>query len=112
MRDLGSGRFDGEALFKSMTEADNNPVEGVNGQTAQLTSRYQDTVPEALVQNYEDAGLTAGMDDCAFQGVDTAFFDSIMRGLDNVHSSGIWNDSPSSKRYNNALLIPNVLGPN
>ncbi|KAJ5909814.1 hypothetical protein N7504_004457 [Penicillium tannophilum] len=94
VRDLDPGGFDREALFKSMTEADNNPVDGVNGQIAQLTSRYQDTVSEALVQNYEDPGLTAGMDDWAFQGVDTAFFDSIMRGLDNVHSSEIWNDSP------------------
>lgn len=94
VRDLGSGRFDGNAFFRSMTEADNNSIDSVNGQPAQLTSRYQDTVSETLMPIYEDPGLTAGMDDWAFQGVDTAFFDSIMKGLDNVHSSETWHNSP------------------
>ncbi|KOS44875.1 hypothetical protein ACN38_g4230 [Penicillium nordicum] len=85
--DIGSGRFDGNEFPKSMTEADCNSIDSVNSPPAQLTSRYQDTVSDALLQNYQDPGLTAGVDDWAFQGVDMAFFDSIMRGLDNGNSS-------------------------
>ncbi|KAJ5549107.1 hypothetical protein N7513_006341 [Penicillium frequentans] len=94
VRDLSFGRLDGNALLRSMTEAENNSVDSVNGQPAQLTFRYQDTVSETLMHGNQDPELTAGMDEWAFQGVDTAFFDSIMRGLDNVHSSEIWHDSP------------------
>lgn len=87
VRELGSGRFDGNPFPRSMTEEDYNSIGSVNGPPAQLTSRYQDTVPDTLLQNYQDPGLTAGVDDWAFQGVDMAFFDSIMRGLDNGNSS-------------------------
>ncbi|KAJ5761826.1 uncharacterized protein N7511_005208 [Penicillium nucicola] len=86
VRDLGSGRSDGNSFPSSMAEADYNSVNCVNGPPAQLTSRYQDTVSDTLLQNYQDPGLTAGVDDWAFQGVDMAFFDSIMRGLDNGNS--------------------------
>lgn len=85
--DIGSGPFDGTAFPRSIPEADYNSIGGVNGPPAQLTSRYQDTVSDALLQNYQDPGLTAGVDDWAFQGVDMAFFDSIMRGLDNGNGS-------------------------
>ncbi|KAJ5862948.1 hypothetical protein N7455_007016 [Penicillium solitum] len=87
VRDLGSGRFDGTAFPRPMTEAEYNSINSANGPSAQLKSRYQDTVSGALLQNYQDPGLTAGVDDWAFQGVDMAFFDSIMRGLDNGNSS-------------------------
>jgi hypothetical protein len=93
VRDLGSGRFDGNAFPRSMTEADYHSVDSVNGPPAQLTSRYQDTVSDTLLQNYQNPGLTAGVDDWAFQGVDMAFFDSIMRGLDNGNSSETWDNS-------------------
>ncbi|KAL4985703.1 hypothetical protein BDW68DRAFT_179469 [Aspergillus falconensis] len=87
VRDLGSGCFAGNAFPRPMTETDYNSVDNVNGPPAQHTSRYQDTVSATLLQNYEDPGLTAGVDDWAFQGVDMAFFDSIIRGLDNGNSS-------------------------
>lgn len=87
VRDLGSGRFDGTTFSRSMTEAEHNSIDSGNDPSAQLMSRYQDTVSDALLQNYQDPGLTAGVDDWAFQGVDMAFFDSIMRGLDNGNNS-------------------------
>jgi hypothetical protein len=87
VRDLGSSRSDGNAFPGPMTEAHYNSVDSVNGPPAQLTSRYQDTVSDTLLQNYQDPGLTAGVDDWAFQGVDMAFFDSIMRGLETGNSS-------------------------
>lgn len=82
VRDLGSGHFDGIAFPRSMTEADYNSVDSVDSPPVQLTSRNQDTVSDVLLQNYQNPGLTAGVDDWAFQGVDMAFFDTIMRGLD------------------------------
>jgi hypothetical protein len=87
VRDLGSDRFDGNVFPTSMNEADYNSVDGVNGLPAQLTSQYQDHGSDSLLQNYQDPGLTAWLDDWAFQGVDMAFFNSIMRGLDNENSS-------------------------
>ncbi|KAJ5998784.1 hypothetical protein N7451_006594 [Penicillium sp. IBT 35674x] len=95
VRDLGSSRFDENSFLKSMTEADNNSIDTVYSQPAQLTSRYQDTVSENLVHDNQDPELTAGMDDWAFQGVDMAFFDSIMRGLNNIHSSET-NEGPNT----------------
>ncbi|CAI7576302.1 unnamed protein product [Penicillium viridicatum] len=94
VRDLSSGRFEGNASPRSMTEANYNSVDRVNGPPAQLTSHYQDTVSDTLLQNYQDPGLTAGVDDWAFQGVDMALFDSIMRGLDNGNSSETWDNGP------------------
>lgn len=38
----------------------------------------QDTVSATILQNYQDPVLSAGVDDWAFQGVDMAFFDSII----------------------------------
>ncbi|OQE14983.1 hypothetical protein PENFLA_c034G02190 [Penicillium flavigenum] len=94
VRDVGSGRFDGNAFPRSITEPDYNSVDSVNGRPAQLASRYQDVVSDTLLQNYQDPGLTAGVDDWAFQGVDMAFFGSIMRGLDNGNSSETWDNGP------------------
>ncbi|KAJ5959008.1 uncharacterized protein N7479_006158 [Penicillium vulpinum] len=93
VRDLGSGCFDGNAFPRSMAEAGYSSVDSVHGLPAQLTSRYQDTVSDTPLQNYQDPGLTAGVDDWAFQGVDMAFFDSIMRGLDNGNSLETWDHS-------------------
>ncbi|KAJ5199663.1 hypothetical protein N7472_004867 [Penicillium cf. griseofulvum] len=93
VRDLGSGRVDRNAFPRPMIEADNS-VDNVNGSPAQLISRYQDTVSDTLLQNYQDPGLTAGLDDWAFQGVDMAFFDSVMRGLDTRNSSETWDNGP------------------
>ncbi|KAJ6035734.1 hypothetical protein N7540_000013 [Penicillium herquei] len=64
------------------TEANYEPVDCVNGPSA-----YQDSVPAAPLPNYQDPGIFAEIDDWAFQGVDMAFFDSMMRGLDRQNSS-------------------------
>ncbi|KAJ5715616.1 uncharacterized protein N7483_012797 [Penicillium malachiteum] len=83
VRDLDSAiPLAGEVFCMPMTEADYGPMDVVNGLPA-----YQDPVSATLPQNYQDPGLFAGVDDWAFQGVDMAFFDSMMRGLDNEPSS-------------------------
>ncbi|CAG8295133.1 unnamed protein product [Penicillium olsonii] len=43
------------------------------------TSQYPDSVDGSVLQGLEDPLLTAGTDDWAFQGVDMAFFDNLMR---------------------------------
>ncbi|KAH7121876.1 C6 zinc finger domain-containing protein [Dactylonectria estremocensis] len=42
--------------------------------------QFQSAITDALHQQYLYPGLTAGVDDWAFQGVDMSFFDSLMRG--------------------------------
>ncbi|KAJ5671788.1 hypothetical protein N7507_000915 [Penicillium longicatenatum] len=86
VRDLSSDRFDGNAFPRSMTEADYNSIDSVNCPPVQATSPYQETISEALLRNHQDPELIAGVDDWAFQGVDMAFFDSLMRGLDSAGS--------------------------
>lgn len=66
VRDLGSGHFDGNSFPRSMIEVNYNSVDNVNVPPAQLTLRYQDTVSDTLLKNYQDPGLTAGVDDWAF----------------------------------------------
>ncbi|KAJ5917205.1 hypothetical protein N7466_010759 [Penicillium verhagenii] len=95
VRDLGSSSFNGNAFPRSMTGVDYQSVDSSSGSHEQLTSRYQDSVSETLLQSYQDPGLTARVDDWAFQGVDMAFFDSVMRGLDNGNTSQTWDNSPS-----------------
>jgi hypothetical protein len=46
----------------------------------QFTPQFPRAVDDSLQQQYLYPGLTAGADDWAFQGVDMAFFDSLMRG--------------------------------
>jgi hypothetical protein len=94
VRDLGYSRSDEYAFPRSATEADYNCVGSANGPPAQLTSRYQDTVSDSLLHSYQDPGLTAGVGDWASQGVDMAFLDSIMRGLDDGNSSETWDNGP------------------
>ncbi|KAH7121430.1 C6 zinc finger domain-containing protein [Dactylonectria macrodidyma] len=42
--------------------------------------QFPSVITDALQQQYLYPGLTAGVDDWAFQGVDMSFFDSLMRG--------------------------------
>lgn len=49
---------------------------------AAQTSQYPSIVPDDLLQQGQDPGLTAEMDDWGFQGVDMALFDSLMKGVD------------------------------
>ncbi|KAJ5982901.1 hypothetical protein N7481_005000 [Penicillium waksmanii] len=87
---FGSGRSDGNDFSRSIIESNYNSVDNMNGPSEQLASRCPGKVSDALPQNSQDPGLTAGVDDWAFQGVGMAFFDSIMRGLDNGNTSETW----------------------
>jgi hypothetical protein len=54
--------------------------------SAPLNSHYTETFPQMVVpflEQFEYPVLTAGAEDWAFQGVDLAFFDSLMRGTEN-----------------------------
>ncbi|KAM0465040.1 hypothetical protein ACHAPV_002033 [Trichoderma viride] len=42
---------------------------------------YADTIPDSFLQQEEDSLFTAGLDDWAYQSVDVAFFDSLMREI-------------------------------
>jgi hypothetical protein len=46
---------------------------------APTVSQYSSAIDEPCLQGYEDPLSTAGIDDWAFQGVDMAFFDNLMR---------------------------------
>ncbi|KAL9082535.1 MAG: hypothetical protein Q9165_008866 [Trypethelium subeluteriae] len=63
------------------------------------TPQLPSAINNALQQQYSYPGLTAGADEWAFQGVDMAFFDSLIRGsgVDNISdgSSGMsWDCVP------------------
>jgi hypothetical protein len=49
---------------------------------------YPNVINDALQQQYSYPALTAGTDDWAFQGVDLAFFDSLMRGTGLAEDGG------------------------
>ena len=59
------------------------PVELINNanyhSSSPAVSEYCSGMDEPLLRGYEDPLLTAGTDDWAFQGVDMAFFDNLMR---------------------------------
>jgi hypothetical protein len=61
---------------------------GDNGTATQDALQSPSTMSEALLQQYEYPLLTAGVDDWAFQGVDMAFFDSLMRGAGDDGNDG------------------------
>lgn len=71
-----------------IAEGDLDSVGGVDGpHEQQFAPRYPDNVSDTFLQQYQDPGLTAGIDDWAFQGVDMAFFDSLMKGVDDGNDS-------------------------
>lgn len=61
-----------------------------------LIPEYPNVINDAMHQQYSYPALTAGTDDWAFQGVDLAFFDSLMRGTgvaeDGVDGGSNWAD--------------------
>lgn len=61
---------------------------GDNSIATQHALQSPSTMSEALLQQYEYPLLTAGVDDWAFQGVDMAFFDSLMRGAGDDGNDG------------------------
>ncbi|KAJ5387540.1 hypothetical protein N7509_010081 [Penicillium cosmopolitanum] len=92
--DLSSGHFDEDAFSRSKNNPNYNSFDTITSPPAQLASRCQETVSTSLWQNTLDPVLTAGVDDWAFQGVDMAFFDSMMRGFDNRNISEAWENTP------------------
>lgn len=59
------------------------PSTGVIDGASQFAPQLQNGLSELLLQHGEYPGLTAGGEDWAFQGVDMAFFDSLMRSTGN-----------------------------
>ncbi|KAH6987191.1 C6 zinc finger domain-containing protein [Ilyonectria destructans] len=60
--------------------------------------QFSSAINDALQRQYSYPGLTAGVDDWAFQGVDMTFFDSLMRGseAENMTDEGglaSWEDA-------------------
>ncbi|CAI7603531.1 unnamed protein product [Penicillium pancosmium] len=94
--DLSSGQLDESAFSRSKIDANHSSFDTITSSPAQLASRYQETISASLRQNSLDPGLTAGVDDWAFQGVDIALFDSITRGFDNRNTSisEAWENIP------------------
>jgi hypothetical protein len=74
----GYDDFPGNSGPRTMAQAGYSSVDGL----PQTTPQYQSIVSDNLLQQDQGPGLTAGMDDWAFQGVDMAFFDSLMKGVD------------------------------
>ncbi|RDW65976.1 hypothetical protein BP6252_09611 [Coleophoma cylindrospora] len=73
-----------------------NPPTGLDIATPQFAHQFPNTFSNDVLEQYEYPVLTAGVDDWAFQGVDTAFFNSVMRGVE-YDSNGSaewapWND--------------------
>jgi hypothetical protein len=67
------------------------PFTGDSVVTAQFTPQFGNAVSDPLLQQYQYPELTAGVEDWAFQGVDMAFFDSLMRGAEgSVNGAAEW----------------------
>jgi hypothetical protein len=59
------------------------PSTGANDVATHFAPQLQNGLSDPLLQHGEYPGLTAGGEDWAFQGVDMAFFDSLMRSAGN-----------------------------
>jgi hypothetical protein len=71
---------------------------GDNDIAAQNALRSPNIMSETFLQQYECPPLTAGVEDWAFQGVDMAFFDNLMRGAGDDGEDGtewpVWPSEP------------------
>lgn len=71
-----------------------------HGDAMQFAPQSPNAISEALLQQYHYPELTVGVDDRAFQGVDTAFFDSLMRGAGDDGRGGAeraaWQNEPNN----------------
>jgi hypothetical protein len=74
------------------------PSTSDNGFATEFAPQFPSAIPDALLQQYPYPGLSAGVDDWAFQGVDMAFFDSLMRGTGDDGNGGAewatWQNGP------------------
>jgi hypothetical protein len=57
--------------------------------TAQYACPGQDDIALQAGEELGGAGITAGAENWTFQGVDMAFFDSLMRGMPGVDAAGL-----------------------
>lgn len=68
------------------------PATGANNVATHFTPQPQNGLSDPLLQHGEYPGLAAGIEDWAFQGVDLAFFESLMRSAGNEGNEGAdWN---------------------
>lgn len=67
-----------------------------SSQPSALIPEYPNVINDAMHQQYSYPALTAGTDDWAFQGVDLAFFDSLMRGTGVAEDGGDGGDGGSN----------------
>ena len=64
------------------------PANGTNGDAPHSTHQFQSALSDPLLEHGEYPGLAAGGEDWAFQGVDSAFFESLMRSTGNTGIDG------------------------
>lgn len=70
-----------------------------NQQQHEFAPQLPNSIEQAIQSEYAYPGLAAGADDWAFQGVDTAFFDSILKGLDT--GTGSFQNDPGTTILSN-----------
>jgi hypothetical protein len=88
---------DGIGEFSTMQQPESDPYEqptvftGDTAVDAIFAPQFPSSVSDALPQQYQYPELTAGVEDWAFQGVDMAFIDNLMRGAgDDENGGGEW----------------------
>ena len=64
------------------------PTHGTNGDAPHPMHQFQSDLSDPLLEHGEPPGLAAGAEDWAFQGVDSAFFESLMRSTGNTDNGG------------------------
>ncbi|RFU30530.1 hypothetical protein B7463_g5825, partial [Scytalidium lignicola] len=68
------------------------PATGANDVATHFAPQPQNCLSDPLLQQGDYPGLAAGTEDWAFQGVDMAFFESLMRSTGNEENEGAdWN---------------------
>ncbi|KAF2001332.1 hypothetical protein P154DRAFT_521731 [Amniculicola lignicola CBS 123094] len=74
--DMGSIHFANNSMFLELSRPVVQTHYGYDLTTPMSTASHADSIPQSI----HGPGLAVGQGDWAFQGVDTAFFDSLMRG--------------------------------
>jgi hypothetical protein len=77
-----------QTSVQSQQEPDSDPSTSYDIASTQVESQFPHMFDPTLNQ-YEYPVLTADLDDWAFQGVDTAFFNSVMTGVDEGNAGGV-----------------------
>ena len=74
---------DAYAKTQAQTEPLSVPATGANDIATQFAPKAQNGLCDPLLQHGDYHGLAAGVEDWAFQGVDLAFFESLIRSAEN-----------------------------